>query len=80
MRTPASSTGVRKFDHLSPAEAVQRAWLDPGNHPDWHRRMQERVRLEMPVLARALDRLAKERVERAVRLGVVYGSGPQGGI
>lgn len=40
--------------------AIVRAWTEAGSHPAWHFRMQQIVRSQMPVLGRALDRLAEE--------------------
>jgi hypothetical protein len=54
--TPITPAGLRQYDHLPPLEAVLAAWTRPGPRPDWHEKMRERVRLEMPLLARALDR------------------------
>lgn len=39
--------------------AVLRAWTDPGPAPLYHREMQHRLRQDWPVLAAALDALAK---------------------
>lgn len=36
----------------------RRAWSEPGPRPGWHEAMRQRVRRDMPLLARALDRLA----------------------
>jgi hypothetical protein len=55
--TPVSETGVRKYDHLPADIAAYKAWNEAGPHPFWHNQMKARVREEMPVLARALDRL-----------------------
>lgn len=59
-QTPVSADGITIWDQLTPEEAVVRAWTDPGKHPSWHHRMQQVVFKQMPVLARALDRLAKK--------------------
>lgn len=48
------------YDDLSPADAVVAAWQVTGPVPGYHRAMQEQVREAMPLLARALDRLAAE--------------------
>lgn len=56
VKTPYTKSGLRKFDDLDPAEALRRAWSDPGNHPMWHVEAQAVVRRAMPVLGRALDR------------------------
>ncbi len=60
MTTPTTPDGLRQYDHLPAAEAARLAWTSPGYHSGWHRQMQDRVRAAMPVLARALDRLADE--------------------
>lgn len=58
--TPVTEEGLQTFDHLPANEAVLAAWLYAGNNPTWHHRMQQIVRAQMPVLARALDRLIEE--------------------
>lgn len=58
-KTPVTESGLTQFDELDPKEAVLQAWTDAGNHPAYHQLMQRRLREEMPVLARALDRLAE---------------------
>jgi hypothetical protein len=58
--TPTTEAGLRRLDSLPAAEAVLVAWTAPGPRPDWHFKMQAEVRDSMPVLARALDRLARE--------------------
>ncbi len=40
------------------ARQVVRAWLEPRPHPDYHLTMQDRLRMEWPVLAEALEVLA----------------------
>ena len=52
------------YDRLAAVDAVTAAWTRPGPNPEYHRRMQAEVRQSMPVLARALDRLARERRNR----------------
>lgn len=61
MRTPFTEAGLRKFDHLSADRAALMAWTEPGAQPKHHEAMRKRVRREMPLLARALDRMADER-------------------
>lgn len=39
---------------------VLRAWTVPGRSLSYHQKMQRKLRREWPVLAQALDRLAKE--------------------
>ena len=57
MATPTTDEGLEHFDDLPPGLAVALAWSEPGENPQWHRKMQAEVRKQMPVLARALDRL-----------------------
>jgi hypothetical protein len=56
--TPVTEEGLTQYDDLTPGEAVLMAWTEAGNNPRWHTLRQDDVRAEMPVLARALDRLA----------------------
>jgi len=52
-----------QWDFLPAAEAVARAWRDPGNPKKWgtwHRWARRDVGDLMPLLARALDRLVLE--------------------
>ena len=65
--TPTTPEGLRRYDHLPALNAVVAAWTEPGQRPEWHEKMRERVRLEMPLLARALDRAAAERQEAPAR-------------
>lgn len=61
-RTPHSPERVAQLAAQGTAiEAVVAAWINPGPHPHWHKYRQRDVRESMPVLALALDRLAKER-------------------
>jgi hypothetical protein len=55
--TPMTEEGLTAFDDLPAGLAVMLAWSTPGDFPRWHQKMQDNVRNEMPVLARALDRL-----------------------
>ena len=59
MGTPVTKEGLEQYDDLQPGEAVLLAWSEPGNFPQWHRQMQNEVRKNMPVLARALDRMVE---------------------
>ena len=53
------------WDHLPPAEAVARAWADPGpKRGTWHVHARRDVRDLMPLLGRALDRLLEELVDQ----------------
>lgn len=58
MRTPTTPDGERRYDHLDPLAAVRAAWTITGPRPDWHELAKDRVRAAMPLLGRALDRLA----------------------
>ena len=61
MDTPTDPRRARDLaSRGTPAQAVARAWTDPGPRPDWHRAAQDEVRRAMPTLAAALDRLAEE--------------------
>lgn len=59
-RTPTTPDGLSQFDGEDAVAAVIKAWTEPGPHPEWHTMMQRQVKIQMPVLARALDRLADE--------------------
>lgn len=59
MKTPVTVRGLEAYDHLPPIDAIVAAWVNPGANPGWHYAMQDEVRMKMPLLARALDRLAK---------------------
>lgn len=52
--------GLFKFDALPPAEAVVQAFTNRGNHPAYHDSRIAMLRREMPLLHRALTRLAAE--------------------
>ena len=60
MSTPTTPEGLAQYDHLPAAEAVVRAWTEPGDHPAWHRDRQAELCKSMPLLARALARLVAE--------------------
>jgi len=63
VKTPYTEDGLRRFDQLPAAEAVAAAWLEvDSRHADWHRKSQQVVRDAMPVLARAVERLANQQV------------------
>lgn len=49
--------GKFMYDSLPPEDAVRKAWVYPGISPKTHKEAQERLRKDMPLLARALDRL-----------------------
>lgn len=56
-RTPTSERGLRAYDHLTPTEAIYLAWNTEGPQKFWHAQMRAEVRRNMPLLARALDRM-----------------------
>lgn len=62
--TPRTPEGLRSLDHLEPADAVLRAWIDPGPHPEWHERTRAELHLAMPLLARALERLERREARK----------------
>lgn len=66
MTTPTTPEGLAQYDHLPWPEAALLAWTEPGCHPEWHWRCRNRVREEMPLLARALDRAVEQPEERPV--------------
>lgn len=52
---------VERWDKLDAAQAVARAWQDPGpRHGTWHKTAREQLAYSMPILARHLDRLLQE--------------------
>lgn len=57
-------SSVRMYDHLPAGTAIRLAWTNPGPDPQYHEAMKKRVRKDMPVLARALDRAEKESKQR----------------
>lgn len=57
--TPVTEVGLTQYDDYAPGEAVILAWSEAGDFPHWHRHMQDEVRSNMPVLARALDRMVE---------------------
>lgn len=61
METPTTPHGLEQFDHLPPGLAAEAAWNVAGPNPAWHEMAREQVRRDMPLLARALDRLTQER-------------------
>ena len=61
--TPVTPRGLRKFDHLPPAEAVTAAWTSAGSNPSWGEATIAETRAAMPLLARALDRLVQQQEE-----------------
>lgn len=61
-KTPVTRAGLKQYDHLSPEDAVLKAWTDPGTNPGWHYAMKRDLHKSMPLLARALDRLAESQI------------------
>lgn len=57
-KTPVTHAGLRKYDDLPAALAAVQAWTVAGNEPGWDSRCKREARAALPVLARALDRLA----------------------
>lgn len=73
--TSVTQEDLEQFDGLTAIEAVAKAWSESGEFPTWHYRMQQIVRKTMPVLGRALDRLATEYVahlERVTRTNQMF--------
>jgi hypothetical protein len=60
MTEQAAPTGLARYDDLPPAAAVAAAWSEPGASTEWHGRGKAVVTSTMPLLARALDRLAED--------------------
>lgn len=58
--TPVTPEGLQQFDDDDAVTAVIEAWTLPGNNPTWHLQMQKQVAAQMPVLARAIERLVEE--------------------
>lgn len=59
MKTPINISRIEIYDHLSPQEAVVAAWTKAGNNECWHRQCKVQLRNSMPLLARAIERLAE---------------------
>lgn len=57
--TQYTEEGLTQYDDFAPGEAVYLAWTENGDFPRWHSKMQDEVRKNMPVLARALDRMVE---------------------
>jgi len=58
--TIEANVDLTQYDDIPSGAAVLMAWSEPGDFPRYHKKMQEEVRKNMPVLARALDRMVKE--------------------
>jgi hypothetical protein len=52
--------GLDKYDHLSPEESVVAAWTASYANPELNETAKDQVRDAMPLLARALDRMAND--------------------
>lgn len=59
--TNFTAEGLAVYDNFPVLEAIWQAWTVAGYNPNWHELMRRNVRRDMPVLARALDRLEVER-------------------
>lgn len=57
--TPFTEAGLKQYDDYAPGEAVILAWSEAGDFPRWHSMKQDQLRKNMPVLARALDRMVE---------------------
>ena len=62
-KTPVTEYGLQKFDHLPAHEAVLKAWVDSGANHAWHEQQRGVVEDVMPLLARALKRMALEKTD-----------------
>lgn len=62
--TPISDDKMEMYDHLTPEMAVFRAWTEPGENYNWHLSQQRNVTRMMPLLGRALNRMAEDRTRR----------------
>lgn len=60
LRTPTTKAARERAAQQPALDAVLNAWTQPGPRPAWHQARQDDVRAAMPLLADALDRLAKE--------------------
>lgn len=69
MTTPTTPEGLARWDHLPWPDNALAAWMDTGPNPEHHRREQDVVREAMPLVARALDREAAQKLtgERRTR-------------
>lgn len=56
---PVTEERLIQYDELPPGMAVALAWTEPDGNPLYHFEVQEIVRTQMPVLARALDRMVE---------------------
>lgn len=60
-KTPVTEEGMVQYDNQDTMDAIINAWVIQGVESLYHRRMQDNVRRQMPLLGRALDRAAEER-------------------
>lgn len=65
MRPTVAPAGRRRFDDMTPVDAVVAAWREPGVLPDWHEATIREVHRVAPLLGRHLDRLTREPRNRA---------------
>lgn len=59
-RRKKNRVNLDMYNHLDPVEALVAAWTIPGEHPVYHRNMQDRVARNMPLVARAIERIVLE--------------------
>lgn len=59
-RRKKARVNLDMYNHLDPVEALVAAWVFPGEHPVYHRNMQDRVARSMPLVARAIERIVIE--------------------
>lgn len=57
---PITEDILKQYDDLPSGMAIYLAWVEDGTSPRLHRKLQDAVRAEMPILARALDRMVEE--------------------
>jgi hypothetical protein len=57
---PGPTPAYPNNDGKTVLEGIIRAWKDAGGNPRYHDKMQRRVRTEMPILARWLDKVAEQ--------------------
>lgn len=60
-KTPFTAGGLRKYDHMSPEEALVAAWTTAGSHPSWDEARKRELRDGLPLIARHLDRLVEDK-------------------
>lgn len=57
---PLTEDILKQYDDLPSGMAIYLAWVEDGSSPRSRKKMKESVRAQMPVLARALDRMVEE--------------------